>query len=163
MLRGAEANCEGGRLTVSGPKGESGMAVPEGFTYRRSEDRLWVTQAPNAAMWGTLRALIDNMVTGVTEGFRYTVELKGVGYKASVKDKALMLSLGYSHAIDVAIPSGVSVEVKGTLLTIGGVCKQTLGQFCARLQRYRAPEPYKGKGVHLHHKPYRESKEGKKK
>ncbi len=113
--------------------------------------------------WGTFRKLIANMVKGVNEGFSYTLNLVGVGYRASVAGQKLTLQLGYSHDINYDLPVSVKAKVeKPTEIVLSGPCKQQLGQIAAELRGYRKPEPYKGKGV-VRQNEYVVRKEGKKK
>ena len=114
-------------------------------------------------MWGTMRSLIANMVQGVSEGFSTRIEVKGVGYRAMVKGKFLVLSLGFSHDIYYAIPEGIEIACeKQTLIIISGASKQLVGQVAGELIAFRPVEPYKGKGVFIEGS-YIRRKEGKKK
>jgi large subunit ribosomal protein L6 len=100
------------------------------------------------AMWGMSRTLVQNIVTGVTDGFEKRLEITGVGYRAQVQGKSLNLALGYSHDVNYAIPEGIQVATpKPTEVVISGIDKQKVGQVAAEIRRWRAPEPYKGKGV----------------
>lgn len=101
----------------------------------------------SAAFWGTYRALINNAVTGLSEGFQKSLEINGVGYRAAVKGKVLELQLGYSHPINYDIPEGLEITVEKNLIHVKGADKQQVGQAAAIIRGYRAPEPYKGKGV----------------
>jgi large subunit ribosomal protein L6 len=99
-------------------------------------------------MWGMSRSLVDNLVTGVANGFTKTLEISGVGYRAAMKGKELQLQLGYSHDILFPIPDGIQVQVtKPTEIVVSGIDKAQVGQVAANIRRYRGPEPYKGKGV----------------
>jgi len=98
-------------------------------------------------MWGTTRSLLSNMVTGVSTGFKRVLEFNGVGYKASVKGKVLVLNLGYSHPIDYQLPEGISAKVNKNVIELSGVDKEALGQSAAKIRSFRPPEPYKGKGI----------------
>ncbi|MBF0187548.1 MAG: 50S ribosomal protein L6 [Magnetococcales bacterium] len=115
------------------------------------------------AAWGMMRSQLQNMVEGVTEGFKKELEIIGVGYRAAVSGKKLTLNLGFSHPVEVAIPNGITVKVeKNTQLIVTSMEKDRLGQFCANIRDYRPPEPYKGKGIRYAGE-YVMRKEGKKK
>jgi len=115
------------------------------------------------AMWGTTRALLNNMVTGVSKGFSVTLEINGVGYRAAVQGNTLNLQLGYSHEIHYPIPSDVKIACeRPTLITVSGADRQRVGQTAAEIRAYRPPEPYKGKGIKYSTETVRR-KEGKKK
>ena len=103
--------------------------------------------AQDRAYWGTYRALANNIVIGLTDGFTKQLEINGVGYKAAIKDKVLELALGFSHPINYDIPDGVEIVVDKNLITIKGSDKQQIGQIAAEIREFRPPEPYKGKGV----------------
>lgn len=99
------------------------------------------------ALWGTYRSLIANMIQGVTEGFEKKLEIQGVGYRANLEDKDLVLSLGYSHPIAVKVPQGIEFKVEKNIITVSGIDKQLVGQIAAEIREKRKPEPYKGKGI----------------
>ncbi len=101
----------------------------------------------DAAFWGTYRALFDNIITGLDKGFSKTLEINGVGYRAAVEAKTLVLQLGYSHPINYVIPEGLEITVEKNVITIKGTDKQAVGQAAAEIRDFRPPEPYKGKGV----------------
>lgn len=146
----------GNVVTVKGPKGELSLAVDPDITVKEQDGEILVTrptdQKRHRALHGLYRALIHNMVVGVTEGFRRQLEVNGVGYRANVNDGVLELALGYSHPIFFLPPDGVTVsaETKGRgnpVITIEGIDKQLVGQVAAKIRSLRPPEPYKGKGV----------------
>ena len=115
------------------------------------------------SMWGTSRSLINNMVTGVSEGFKVELEIQGVGYRAAVAGKTLTLQLGYSHDIVFPMPDGISIECeKPTQIVVSGIDRQRVGQVAAEIRKFRKPEPYKGKGIRYLGEWVRR-KEGKKK
>ncbi len=101
----------------------------------------------SAAFWGTYRALFANMIEGLDKGFKKSLEINGVGYRAAVQGKTLNLQLGFSHPVDYTIPEGVEVKVEKNLIHLSGTDKQTIGQVAAEIRSFRPPEPYKGKGV----------------
>ena len=115
------------------------------------------------SLWGTMRAIINNMVIGVEEGFTRKLEINGVGYRAAMQDNKLVLSLGFSHPVEIQVPTGITVSVENsTQISISGADKQLLGQFASEIRSKRPPEPFKGKGV-KYVEEYIARKEGKKK
>ncbi|WED42621.1 50S ribosomal protein L6 [Legionella cardiaca] len=142
-------------LTVKGPKGSLVQHYNKLVSVTKSEDNnskiLFkpASNDPNAwAHAGTVRALVNNMVKGVTTGFDLTLELVGVGYRAQASNKAVTLSLGFSHPVEYSLPQGVTVETpNNTTIIIRGIDKQLLGQVASEIRGFRPPEPYKGKGV----------------
>lgn len=150
--KGVEVGLESGRIRVKGPKGEMTRAVHSLVDVRQEDDRL--TFSPSAqtkvanAQAGTTRALVNNMVVGVSQGFSKKLDLVGVGYRAQVKGNSLSLSLGLSHPVDFPVPEGIAIKTpSATEIVIEGVDKQRVGQVAANVRAYRPPEPYKGKGV----------------
>jgi large subunit ribosomal protein L6 len=150
---GVEIAVDGRRITVTGPKGTLAHELPEDITVRHDDGQLLVErpddQREHRALHGLTRALLANMVTGVTEGFRKDLEIVGVGYRATAKGPAeLELSLGYSHPVTVSAPDGITFEVPTpTSIGVIGIDKQAVGQVAADIRSIRKPEPYKGKGV----------------
>ncbi|SRR6056297_2187441 len=141
-----------GEIRVKGPKGSLSGAVPEGISARVDEGALIFERPdeskPSRARHGLARALANNMVVGVSEGFRRGLEIEGVGYRAEMKGSVLNLLLGFSHPVEMQVPDGLSVSVEGnTKVIVEGADKQTVGQFASDLRSLRPPEPYKGKGV----------------
>lgn len=143
-----------GVITVKGPKGTLTQKINRLVSINKSKDSNELEFAPAAndpkawAQAGTARALVSNMVRGVTDGFTVTLELVGVGYRAQAKDQSITLSLGFSHPIEYCLPKGVSVECpSNTTIILKGVDKQILGQVASEIRAFRPPEPYKGKGV----------------
>jgi large subunit ribosomal protein L6 len=167
-VKGVDIKVASGQLTVKGPKGELKMALSDEVSVKVENGEVNIeARNPNErkskAMWGTTRANIQNMVTGVTTGFTKDLELVGVGYRAAMKGKDLELSLGYSHPVVYKAPAGITfASTKPTEIKISGADKQTVGQVAAELRSYRPPEPYKGKGVRKVGE-YVRRKEGKKK
>ena len=165
--KGVTLTLDGQTVSVKGPKGERTWTVAEEIEVTQGEDGLSLTPRSDTqrarAMWGLSRTLVDNMVTGVTEGFEKTLELQGVGYRAAMKGSALSLQLGFSHDVDVPAPAGITFAVpKQTEIKISGNDKQAVGQIAAVIRKLRPPEPYKGKGVRYQGETVRR-KEGKKK
>ena len=143
-------------ITVKGPKGELKQAVNPNIKVEAADGQITVARPDDnresRAQHGLYRALINNMVTGVSTGFKKELEIVGVGYKAESNGQVLQLTLGYSHAIYLKMPPEVSVNAvternKNPLITLESCDKQLLGQICAKIRSFRKPEPYKGKGV----------------
>jgi len=150
--KGVKINFVDSVLTVQGPNGKLSRVIMPCVTLNMSETSLEVTRNDEAtssrAAHGLTRTLINNMVTGVTKGFQTDLEINGVGYRAEVKGKELVLSLGYSHPVDFPIPEGIAIEVeKMTKLSVKGYDKEMVGQTAAKIRSFRGPEPYKGKGI----------------
>jgi large subunit ribosomal protein L6 len=164
---GVTATMEAGVLSMKGPKGTLSLAMREEITYTLEDGAVSVKPA-NAtkaarAFWGMQRTMVQNLVTGVTDGFTKTLEITGVGYRANAQGKKLKLQLGYSHDVDMDVPEGVEVKTPDqTTVEISGADKQKVGQFAAEIRRWRKPEPYKGKGI-KYRGEYIFRKEGKKK
>jgi len=149
---GVTVNVADGEIQVKGPKGTLSGPVPEGITAELDDGELVFRRPdeskPSRARHGLARALANNMIVGVSEGFRRGLEIEGVGYRAEMKGPNLSLLLGFSHPVEIPVPAGLSVTVQGnTKLTIEGADKQSVGQFASELRSLRPPEPYKGKGV----------------
>ena len=143
---------DGRSVTVEGPKGKLGFTLPEGITLNTEDNTVTVSRASEQrqvkALHGTARSLINNMITGVSQGFVKDLEIHGVGMRAAIKGKELDLSLGKSHPILQPIPDGLTVTVAdNTKIKVEGIDKQLVGQFAAEVRGYYPPEPYKGKGV----------------
>ncbi len=141
-----------GRIGVKGPKGELTGPLPDAIGAKVDEAVLSFSRETETkevrSLHGLTRALASNMVVGVTEGFKKGLEIEGVGYRAEVKGKKLVLTLGFSHPVEMEVPEGLSVKVDGTTsLSIEGIDKEAVGQFAADIRRLRPPEPYKGKGI----------------
>jgi large subunit ribosomal protein L6 len=150
--KGVTANVDGQTVTAKGPKGELAVQLVEQVGAEMTEDGIAVQPRDESkaarAMWGMSRTLVQNIVTGVTDGFEKRLEITGVGYRAQVQGKSLNLALGYSHDVNYPIPEGIQVVTpKPTEVVISGIDKQKVGQVAAEIRRWRAPEPYKGKGV----------------
>jgi large subunit ribosomal protein L6 len=162
-----KVDIKGQEITMKGAKGELKTVINSDAKISFTEGKVHVEAANDTqrakAMWGTARALINNMVKGVSEGFSIRIEIIGVGFRAAIDKGILTLSLGYSHEIKYMIPAGVEIKAeKPTLIVISGADKQLVGQVAAELHRLRRVDPYKGKGVLYEGKAIRR-KEGKKK
>ncbi|MET0251328.1 MAG: 50S ribosomal protein L6 [Novosphingobium sp.] len=164
---GVTAQIEGRVLTVKGPKGTLSLGLSDVIRYELDDGQISIQPANDGrqarAFWGMQRTLVENLVTGVTQGFSKTLEITGVGYRANAQGRNLKLQLGYSHDVDFAIPDGIEVKTPdNTTVEITGIDKQKVGQVAAEIRRWRKPEPYKGKGI-KYRGEYIFRKEGKKK
>ncbi|WP_292949267.1 MULTISPECIES: 50S ribosomal protein L6 [unclassified Neptuniibacter] len=164
---GVEVKIDGQSVNVKGKNGQLSMDAHSSVSVVLEEDGVKFAPLENSklslALSGTTRSLVNNMVIGVSEGFKKTLELQGVGYRAAAKGKVLNLSLGFSHPIDYELPEGISAETPNvTTVILSGADKQTLGQVAAEIRAFRPPEPYKGKGVRYADE-YVRRKEAKKK
>ncbi len=151
-VKGVKIERAGELLKVKGPKGELSAKFPASLALEVNETEILVTRSSDVksqrALHGTWRALINNLVKGVSDGFQRKLEIVGVGYKAELKGKRLQLSLGYSHPIIFAAPEGIKIEVPApTAILVSGIDKQLVGQVASKIRSFRPPEPYKGKGV----------------
>jgi large subunit ribosomal protein L6 len=164
---GVQVNLAGDVLTVSGSKGKLTLAISGEVTAAVADGAVKIAPKSETkrarAMWGTTRALVNNMVHGVSAGFTRTLEINGVGYRAAVQGRTLNLQLGYSHDIPYPIPQDIQIACeRPTLIAISGADRQRVGQIAAEIRAYRPPEPYKGKGIKYSDETVRR-KEGKKK
>lgn len=163
---GVEVKINGSTVSVKGPKGELTETFNKNMTISMNDDNQVIVERPNderqnRALHGLTRSLINNMVIGVSEGYSKTLELVGVGYRASLKGDKLEMTLGYSHPVDVQAAEGIKFECPdATTIIISGVDKQLVGQTAAEIRSLRAPEPYKGKGIRYQGEHIRR-KEGK--
>jgi large subunit ribosomal protein L6 len=149
---GVTANIGDGQLSVKGPKGTLTMPLADDIKYETVDGGISVLPANDTkrarAFWGMQRTLVQNLVTGVTEGFSKKLLISGVGYRASSQGKTLKLQLGYSHDVNFEIPEGIEIKTPDqTTVEITGIDKQKVGQVAAEIRRWRKPEPYKGKGI----------------
>ena len=149
---GVTASVNGKELTVKGPKGTLSLQMSDLINYDVQSDGIAVQPANETkqarAFWGMQRTLVQNLVTGVSDGFTKKLVITGVGYRASAQGKKLKLQLGYSHDVDIDVPEGIEVKTPDqTTVEISGADKQKVGQLAAEIRRWRKPEPYKGKGI----------------
>ena len=149
---GVEINIESNNVTVKGPKGTLSQTIPEDITIDRQESELLVKRPSDAkkhrALHGLTRALVANMVEGVTKGFEKKLEMVGVGYRAQLQGSKLVINIGFSHPVEVEPPEGIEFEVPAvTKITVKGIDKQLVGNTAAHIRAIRKPEPYKGKGL----------------
>ena len=154
IASGVTATVKDRQIHVKGPKGELTMSVPTGIDVQVQGSQLTVTRQgddkQSKANHGTVRNLIANMLVGVTQGYSKDLEIQGVGFRANLQGRKLVMSLGYSHPVEYEVPEGVKVNVTdGTAISVAGVDKQLVGQVSARIRAFCPPEPYKGKGVRL--------------
>lgn len=137
-------------ILVNGPKGELHMVLPKVVSVSVDDEAKAITVVAqdeyDSAMWGTVRANIANMITGVNTGWTKSLELQGVGFRMEVKDKKIVMRLGFSHEVEYDLPEGVEAKIEGAVLTIQGIDRQLVGQVAAEIRSLKKPEPYKGKG-----------------
>ncbi len=167
MPKGVTATVDGQTVTAKGPKGQLAVSLVDEVSVAMTDDGIKIDprqQTKKArAMWGMSRTLVQNIVTGVNDGFETRLEINGVGYRAQAQGKTLSLALGYSHDVNYEVPEGIQVQTpKPTEVVVSGIDKQKVGQVAAEIRRWRPPEPYKGKGV-KYASEYIFRKEGKKK
>ncbi len=164
---GVQVELTGREVQAKGPKGELALRLADEVDAKMEDGAVVVLPRGNSkrarAMWGMQRSLVNNMVTGVSQGFSIELEIVGVGYRAAVEGSVLNLQLGYSHEIHHGIPEGIEIACeRPTAIKVSGVDRQKVGQVAAEIRAYRKPEPYKGKGIrYLGEHVFR--KEGKKK
>ena len=147
---GVEVKEENGIVTVKGPKGELTTKLAQGISVKIEGNTLEVLRENDLykPMHGTINANINNMIIGVTKGFKKELEIVGVGYRFALKGNTIVISAGYSHPVEMQIPNGIKVESpSNTELTITGFDKELVGEFAANVRKVRQPEPYKGKGI----------------
>ncbi|MEZ5495756.1 MAG: 50S ribosomal protein L6 [Gammaproteobacteria bacterium] len=151
LVSGVSVDIKDQTITVKGPKGSASMQVHRDVDVKEENGALVFSPKNDMAipLTGTMRALVNNMVVGLTDGYSRKLELVGVGYRASMQGNDLKLALGFSHDVVYKAPEGISFEVSKnqTEIVVTGTDKQVLGQVCAEIRAYRPPEPYKGKGV----------------
>ncbi|WP_076072648.1 50S ribosomal protein L6 [Sphingomonas montana] len=152
MPAGVEAKIEGKLLSVKGPKGTLTLPMQDEVTYSVEDGGVQVMPANETkrarSFWGMQRTMVQNLVTGVTDGFTKKLLITGVGYRANLQGKTLKLQLGYSHDVNYEIPEGITIATPDqTTINITGNDKQKVGQVAAEIRRWRKPEPYKGKGI----------------
>ncbi len=150
---GVNVEIGAGEVVVRGPKGSSRQPLLPGISLSLEDGQIWVRRAsdakPHRASHGLMRSLVANMVTGVTEGFRKELQVVGMGYRADLDGKVLVLNVGYSHPVRISPPEGIVFEVAGRndVIVVTGIDKVLVGQIAANVRAVRKPEPYKGKGI----------------
>ena len=152
LPQGVSASVSGQSVEVKGPKGTRSFHATDDVTLTIEENAVKVTPRGTSKrarqQWGMVRSQVENLVTGVTTGFKKELEIQGVGYRAAVTGKVLKLSLGYSHDVNFDVPAGVTVVTpKQTEIIVEGIDQQLVGQVAANIREWRKPEPYKGKGI----------------
>lgn len=165
LPQGVEVTIDGREVRVKGARGALSLALHEGVQVRREDRCVCFTYDSDArkAMAGTTRALVNNMVKGVSEGWEKKLVLNGVGYRAKASGRSVNLTIGFSHPVDYQLPEGLSVETPSqTEIVLKGIDKQAVGEAAAKIRSFRPPEPYKGKGIRYADE-YVRRKEAKKK
>ncbi len=149
--QGVKINYENRKLTIEGPKGKLELEIYPGLDLDIRENEIKVVKVGEGkkvqAMWGTTRQLIKNMIEGVTKGFEKKLEISGLGYRAEMKGKDLILHVGYSHPVIFSPPEGVQISVEKNIITVSGINKELVGNVAAKIRKIREVEPYKGKGI----------------
>ncbi len=149
---GVEVEISNGRISAKGPKGSEELSIPAGITVRKEENQLVVSRKDDSrqqkSLHGLMRALINNLVEGVSKGFRKELEIRGTGYSVKLQHGGLLINIGYSHPVFIGPVEGIDYEVQGnTNLAVVGTNKQIVGAVAAKIRSVRPPEPYKGKGI----------------
>ena len=167
LPQGVTAEVKNQSVSVKGKLGNLSLEIPSEVTVKLEDGKLAVSRKIETArarvLWGTTRNNINNMVKGVTDGFKTILEIEGVGFKAAMSGKDLVLNIGFSHEVRVTPPEGITIKAeKPTVLSITGIDKQKVGQIAAEIRSMKKPEPYKGKGIKYAGEKVRR-KEGKKK
>jgi large subunit ribosomal protein L6 len=164
---GVNVDLSGQNIKVKGPKGELNFVIHDEVSVKLEDNVVVVSPRTGSrlarSLWATTRSVINNMCVGVKDGYEKKLEINGVGYRAAIEGKSVVLQLGFSHEVRYEIPAGVEIKAeKPTLLAVSGIDKQLVGEVAAKIRAYRPPEPYKGKGVRYEGE-YIMRKEGKKK
>ncbi|MBI2446790.1 MAG: 50S ribosomal protein L6 [Parcubacteria group bacterium] len=148
---GVNITIEDNLIKVKGTKGELEYKIPRELKVTLMENKIAVLPISKSkrtpALWGTIRAVIANMISGVTSGFEKKLEIEGIGFKAKAQDNDLVFNLGFSHQIVFKVPDGIKVDVSKNTITISGISKELVGQTAANIRALKKPEPYKGKGI----------------
>lgn len=163
---GVEVKTEANEVKIKGPKGEISQFIPGELGFKIEEKKIQVLAKAETkrtkALWGLTRALLQNNIKGVKDGYEKKLELRGIGYRASLKDeRTLSLEVGFSHLVDFSVPDGITVKVEKNIITVTGIDRQKVGEVAANIRKARPPEPYKGKGIRYLGEKVRK-KEGKK-
>ncbi|WP_025324263.1 50S ribosomal protein L6 [Deferrisoma camini] len=150
--KGVEVRFDPPELSVKGPKGNLSARIPEGIGLEIADGEIRVTRPDDGrrsrSLHGTTRSVVQNLVTGVTEGFRKELEIKGVGYRANLQGSTLVMNLGFSHPVEYPVPKDVTIEVKDQrIVSVSGIDRQRVGQVAAEIRAVKPPEPYKGTGI----------------
>lgn len=138
-------------IDIKGPKGRLSRKIRPEIGIEKKENQILLSPKMNtkqtSAFWGMERALLNNMIKGVTEGYQKQLEIRGLGYRASIKGDTLSLQVGLTHPVEVRKPEGIDISVKGNTITVSGIDKQKVGETAAKIRQVAPPEPYKGKGI----------------
>jgi large subunit ribosomal protein L6 len=171
LAKNVQVDIDGATVKVKGPKGELVREFPAGISFSIDDGKVVVArpddEKQSRALHGLSRSLLANMITGVSDGYTKTLELQGVGYRATQAGEKVTLAVGFSHPVEVVPPSGIQLEVEGTTkLHVRGIDKELVGQVAANIRKVRKPEPYKGKGIrylgeHVRRKAGKAGKAGK--
>jgi len=149
--KNVEIKTEGQKVTVKGPKGELFRNVLQEIKAEKKDDKIFITPQAKTkktpAFWGLTRALVANMLIGVTQGFQKQLEVQGIGYQASLEGKNLVLAVGFSKPVKLDCPEGIELSVDKNIIYVKGIDKELVGQIAAKIRKIRPPEPYKGKGI----------------
>ncbi len=148
---GVEVKIDGEKITIKGPKGELFREIRPEIGLEIKDEKLFVSPKietkQTKAFWGLTRALLANMIKGVTEDYEKKLEIQGVGYRAELKGTTIVLAIGFSHSVEIEAPEGIKFLVEKNIITISGIDKEAVGQIAAKIRKIRPPEPYKGKGI----------------
>ncbi len=151
LPEGVVLSRDGRVLKLSGSKGQSSLTLPMGIEVSQKDNVLEVTrqsdERAHRALHGTIRSLVANAVTGISDGFNKKLELIGIGYRAAIEGSELILQVGFTHPVKLAIPEGLGAIIEKNVITVSGIERQQVGQFAAEIRDVRPPEPYKGKGI----------------
>ena len=147
-----QAKIDNNVLIVKGPKGQLQLIINPLINVKMEGEKISITindqtDKTQKALWGLFASLIRNMIAGVTEGFEKKLEINGIGFKAAVAGKKLVLNVGFSHPVEFSIPENISIAVEKNIITVSGFDKQLVGETAAQIRRIKKPEPYKGKGI----------------
>lgn len=151
IIEGTEVKVQGNEVSISGPKGTLVLNIPKGIEVKLADKAIIVTRQQDSnfmrALHGTIRANLNNMISGVTNGFEKTLVLSGVGYRARLEGNELYLTVGFSYPVKVAPPEDIKFQVNEDKIIVSGIDKQLVGEVADKIRRIRPPEPYKGKGI----------------
>ena len=149
--KGVEVKVEGSEVIGKGPKGELSQSFRPEIKVELREEKIFVLPQMETkktkALWGLTRALIANLIFGVTEGYEKKLEIQGLGYRASIEGEDLILQIGFTHPVKIKAPGGIKFSVEKNIITVSGIDKELVGQIAAKIRKVRKPEPYKGKGI----------------
>jgi large subunit ribosomal protein L6 len=151
ILSGVDVVVDGSTVKVKGPKGELSRTFPSGVSIAKDNGELMVTPSNESkaarALWGTVRMHLANMVQGTSQGFEKQLQIEGIGYRAAVEGKNLVLNMGFTHPVTIEAEAGISFKVEKNIVTVIGFDKELVSKIAAQIHRVRPPEPYKGKGI----------------